>query len=83
MSIANDKGDNEIILESVHRSSGLCLTAEEKPRKPQLGDRLMKRLCDQSSPQMGSLLQIRSVGSHTTSEREKEGKNVRTGWDRN
>ena len=31
-SIANDKGDNEIILAAVHRSPGICLTAEENPR---------------------------------------------------
>ena len=55
MSVANDKGDNEIIPEAVHISPGICLTAEENPRKPQLGDCLMKRLCDQSSPQMGPL----------------------------
>ena len=55
--VANDKGDNEMIL-------GLCTdllafakgpTAEKNPRNPQLGDRLLKGLCDQSSPQMGSL----------------------------
>ena len=28
-SVANDKGDNEMILGAVHRSSGICLTAEE------------------------------------------------------
>ena len=54
-SVATDKGDNEMILGAVHRSPGIRLTAEENPRKPQLGDRLMKGLCDQSSPQMGSL----------------------------
>ena len=27
---------------SMHRSPGICLMAEEKPRKPQLGDSLMK-----------------------------------------
>ena len=54
-SVANDKGDNEMILGAVHRSPGFCLTAEENPRKPQLGDRLMKGPCDQSSPQMRSL----------------------------
>ena len=48
-SVANDKGDNEMILEAVHRSPGICLTAEENPRKPLLGDPLMKGLCDQSS----------------------------------
>ena len=51
--VANDKGDNEMVLWAVHRS-GICLTAEENPRKPQLGDRLMKGKCDQSSPQMRS-----------------------------
>ena len=44
-----------MIIEAVHRSPDIYLTAEESPRKPQLGDRLMKGLCDQSSPQMGSL----------------------------
>ena len=54
-SVANDMVDNEIILGAVHRSPGICLTADGNPRKPQLGDRLMKGPCDQSSPQMGSL----------------------------
>ena len=54
-SIANDKGDNEMILGIVHRSSGICLKAEENPRELQLGNRVMKGLCNQSSPQMGSL----------------------------
>ena len=36
MSVANDKGDNEMILGAVHRSPGICLTAEENPRKSQL-----------------------------------------------
>ena len=40
VSVANDKGDNEIILGAVHRSHGICLTAEENPRKPQLGYRV-------------------------------------------
>jgi hypothetical protein len=54
MSVANDKGDNEMIQGAVHRS-GIYLTAGENSRKSQLGDRLMKGLCDQTSPQMGSL----------------------------
>jgi hypothetical protein len=54
-SVASDKEDSEMILGAVHRSPGICLMAEENPRKPQLGDHLMKGLCDQSSPQMGSL----------------------------
>ena len=49
-SVANYKGDNELMLRA-----GIFLTAEEKPRKSQLGDHLIKGLCDQSSPQMGSL----------------------------
>ena len=54
-SVANDEGDNEMVLRAVHRSPGICLTAQETPRKPHLEDRLMKELCDQSSPQMESL----------------------------
>ena len=53
-SVANGKCENEMILGAVHISPGICLTVEENPRKPKLGDRLMKGLCDQSSPQMGS-----------------------------
>ena len=45
-SVANDKGDNEMISWAVHRSPGICLTAEENPGKPQLGDSLMKGMCD-------------------------------------
>ena len=54
-SVANDKGYNEMIVEAVFRSPGIWLTAEKNPRKPQLGDNPMKKLCDQSWPQMGSL----------------------------
>ena len=54
-SVGNDKGDNEMILGAVHRSC-VCLTDEENLRNPQLGDRLLKGLCHQSSPQMGYLL---------------------------
>ena len=53
-SVANDKGDNEMIPGAVDRSPGICLI-EENPEKPQLGDRMINGLCDQSSPQMGSL----------------------------
>jgi hypothetical protein len=41
MPVANDKGDNEMIPGAVDRSTGICLRAEENPRKPQLGDCLM------------------------------------------
>ena len=40
-SVANGKGDNEMTPAAVNRSPGFCLTAEEIPRKPQLGDRMM------------------------------------------
>ena len=49
-SVPNDNGDNEMIPGAVHRSPGIYLTVEINSGKPQL-----KGLCDQSSPQMGSL----------------------------
>ena len=52
---ANEKDDNEMMSVAVHRSPSIYLTADENPGKPQLGDRLMKALWDQSLPQMGSL----------------------------
>ena len=65
-SIANDKGDNEMILRTDLLT--FALKPRKTPRKPQLGDHLIKHLikglCDQSSPQM------RSVKSHNTSGRE-------------
>ena len=63
---ANDHVDNAMTPGAVYRSPGICLTAEEKLGKPQLGDLLMKA-CDQSSPQMLVVL-------HSTSGRKKEGK---------
>ena len=44
-----------MIPEDAYRPLDIYLTAEENPGKPQLGGRLMKGLCDQSSPQMKSL----------------------------
>ena len=35
---ANDKGDNEMILGAVHRSPGICFTAEVNPGNPKLGN---------------------------------------------
>ena len=43
-SVVNDKGDTEMILRVVHRPPGMCLTGEENPGKPQIGDHLMKGL---------------------------------------
>ena len=39
---ADERGNNEMIPGAVHRSPGICLTVEENPGNPQLGDRLMK-----------------------------------------
>jgi hypothetical protein len=44
--VTNDKGDNEMIPGAVYRSPGICFKAEENVRKTQLGNRLMKWLCD-------------------------------------
>ena len=80
-SIASDKDDNEMILRTVHRSPGICLIAEENPIKPQLGDRLMKGAVGPVIASNGvHFFQMRSVGSHSTSGREKEGIKERTGW---
>ena len=54
-SVANDKGDYEMIPGAVNRYPGIFLTAQENSGKPQLEDRLIKGICDQLSPQMGSL----------------------------
>ena len=54
---ANDRSANEMLLGTVHISPAICLITEENPGKPQLGDR-GQRLCDLSSPQMGSFTTI-------------------------
>ena len=68
-SVANGKGDNEMSLGAVLRSSGICLTAKENPRKPQLGDRLMKAVRPVIALNGVPYLQMRSVGSHSLSGR--------------
>ena len=71
----NDKNNNEMIPGAVQRPPGICLTAEESPGKLQLGDHLMKGLCEQSSPQnVIPYLQMTSVGSHSMLGMEKEEK---------
>ena len=76
-SVTNDEGINEMIRGTVHRSPGICLTAEENPGKSQLGDRLMKGLCDQSSSQMGPFPpnEVGRIAQHVRKgEGRKEGK---------
>ena len=53
----NNKGDNEMISGAVHRPD-IYLTAEENPRKPQLGDCLMKALQTVSASNGVPYLQI-------------------------
>ena len=68
-----------MIPDAVHRSPGICLTAKENFGKPQLGDRLMKGLCDQSSPQMGPLPpnEVDKTAQHVKKEeRSKDGKDM-------
>ena len=43
--VANDKGDYEMIPGTVHKFPGICLTAEENPGKPKLGDRELINAC--------------------------------------
>ena len=62
-------GGNEMILGAVYRSPAICLTAEENPRKPQLGDSLMNshRLkCGPYSPN-----EVGRIGQHI---RKREGR---------
>jgi hypothetical protein len=42
ISVANYKGDNEVIPGAVHRSPRIEPTAEGHPGKPQLGDHLIR-----------------------------------------
>ena len=79
-SVANDKGDNEMIPGAVHRSPGICVTAEENPGISQLGDPLMKRLCDQSSPQTSSFPKNEADSTAQRVSRGKERQKERTGW---
>ena len=61
-SVANDKGDNEMILGAVHRSPGISLVSDEGAVRPFIASNGVP------------FLQMRSVGSHSTSGREREGK---------
>ena len=70
-SVVNDKGDNEMILGTVHRSPGIYLAAEENPQKTSA-----RRQSDEGvvRPVIASngvpFLQMRSVGSPSTSTTE-------------
>ena len=79
-SVANDKGDNEMILGLCTDLLGFTLQQRKNPRKPQLGDRLMKAVRPVIASYGVPFLQMRSVGQLSTSGRENEGNKERTGW---
>ena len=66
---ANGKGD-------VHSYPGIYLMVKENPGKHQLGDHLMKAVRPIIISNGISYLSMTSVGSHSMSGREKEGKDV-------
>ena len=73
---ANNKRDNEIIPGDVHRSPWIYPSVEENPWKYQLGDRLLKAVRPVIASNGVPCLQMRLVGSHSTSgkgEEKKEG----------
>ena len=74
-SVTNDKDDNEMIPGAVHRSPGICLTAEVNPRRPFDEGAVGPVIASYGD----SFLQMRSVGSHSTSGKEKEGNNESLG----
>ena len=64
---SNDKDDNDLIQRTVHRSPGVYVMAEEKPRKTST-----RRSSDEGCTMVIAsnevpYLQIKSVGSHRTS----------------
>ena len=63
---------NEMIPVAVNRYPDICLTPEENLGKPQLGNRLMKALRDQSVASNGVPLLQTSVGSHSTSGKQNK-----------
>ena len=74
-SVANDKGNNEMILGAVHRSPGICLTAEETPRRIPSDEGAVRPVIAANEV---PFFQMRSIGWHSTSGREKEGIKERT-----
>ena len=59
---------------AVHRSLGIYLTVRENLGKCQLGDNSMKNVRSVIALNEVPYLQITSVETHITSEKEKEGK---------
>ena len=73
---ANDKDDYEMIPGSVHRSTGIYLTAEKNPGKSHLGRPSVRPVMASN----GVLhLQMTSLGSYNTYGKGREGKKERMG----
>ena len=64
---------------ALHISSGIYSTAKENPEKPEIGGHLLKAVRLVTISVGVPFLQMRSVGSHSTSGREKEGIKERMG----
>ena len=60
----------------MHRSPSICLTAEENPRKPQLGDHLMKGCATSHRLKWGPFPQ-NEIGTIAQQGRKGEGKKER------
>ena len=59
---------------AVHRFPGVCVTAEDTSRKPDLEDHLMKAVLSVFASNEVPYLQMESAGSHSPSGGEKEEK---------
>ena len=77
-SVANDKDDNKMIPGGVHESPGICLTAEQNPQKTS-ARRPLKSVRPFIALNRVPYLQMKSVGSHCKSGRQKEGNEEKGG----
>ena len=73
-SVANDKDDSEMILGAVHRSSGINLQLRKTSARRPSDERVVRPVIASNGV---SFLQMRSVGSHSTSGMKREGKKER------
>ena len=78
-SVANDKDDYEMIPGTVHRSPGIYLTAEKNPGNHSYETVRLRGCATSHRLKWDPFLQMRLIGSHSTSGREKEGKKERNG----
>ena len=73
--VANDKGDNKMIPGAVYIPLGIFFAAEENLTRSSYEGTMRPVITSNGVPD----IQMRSVGSHSTSGRGKEGKKERTG----